>query len=1103
MHRYMKCLYTFLFALGFAALPAGAQTSGVIKGQVTDVSGSAIPGANATVTGKGFTKVYSTDETGSFTAPALAPGAYTVQITKFGFANYASKAISVAAGRTQSLQFPLELQASKQEVTVTSDAVGTVSTDPVSNAGQLVLKGSDLEALPDDPDDLAADLQALAGPSAGPNGGQIYIDGFTGGNLPPKSSIREIRINQNPFSAEYDRLGFGRIEILTKPGTDKLRGSVQFNDSDSVFNSRNPYLVSSQGSNNDLSPVFSSRIYEGNVGGSLGKKASFFVDVQRRNIQDNAIINAQLVDANNVQYPFSSAVSTPNNRTELSPRIDYQINPNNTLVMRYSFEQQKQTLAGIGNFTLASQGYNTLSTEHRVQITETAVLGAKTVNETRFQFLNDTSTQNGDNSKAAINVLQAFNGGGSQVGRAYDLQKHFELQNYTSIAQGAHSLKFGARIRTVVTDDFSPNNFGGTFQFASGVGAPLDANNNVITGVPVVPITSIERYRRTQLFGSRCYAESLLACGPSQFSIATGNPYASLNQTDVGVFFLDDWRIHPNLTLSLGLRYETQTNISDPRDIAPRFGFAWSPGAGKTGRSKTVIRGGTGVFYDRFQEGNVLQSIRYNGVNQQNYVITNPSFFPTIPSVSQFQQDRQTRRQIDNALRAPYTIQSAIGIERQLPKNTTLAITYTNSHTTHLLRSRNINAPLAGTVRFDDKGKPILGSGTYPLGFSSGDIYNYESTGTLNQNQFIVNVNSRLNSNTSIFTYYVLNHARSNTDGVNTFPSDPYNLNEEYGRSSLDTRHRFVLGGSYQAKYAIRFSPFVIANTGRPFNITTGSDNNFDLQYTDRPSFASASSCGQNLVNIKCTSFGDFNLTPAPGAVLIPRNYGNGPGSFTINMRVSKTWGFGEAKGGSGNNAGGGGDRGPGGGGRGPGGPGGGGRGGFGGMGGGGMGGFGGGGTNRRYNLTLSANARNLLNHVNEGDYSGNLTSTYFGRSNSLATGGFGPQAARPIIAGWISSFASRSNFPISGGVIRLFSSSWAPFVCANWRPLLLSQGLLLGTVARLHGAFALFAFLIVLGQHFGRALVQILPGQFHAVAGAVDGLFERELIARFVFRVR
>jgi len=996
MSRILECVSTVLFALGLSALPAGAQTAGVIKGQVTDVSGSAIPGANVTITGKGVNKTFSTDEIGTFTAPALVPGSYVVQVTKFGFANYASKPLAVAAGKTQSLQFPLELQASKQEVTVTSDVVGTVSTDPSSNAGQLTLKGTDLEALPDDPDDLAADLQALAGPSAGPNGGQIYIDGFTGGNLPPKSSIREIRINQNPFSAEYDRLGFGRIEILTKPGTDKLRGSAMFNDSDSIFNSRNPYLVQSQQPtslssglnpgtqvNNDLTPIFTSRIYEANLGGALGKKASFFVDFQKRNIQDNAIINASRIDQQLNLYQYSTAVATPNNRTEISPRIDYQINSNNTLVMRYSFQQQKQTLAGIGNFTLASQGYNTLSTEHRAQLTETAVLGSKTVNETRFQFLNDLNTQNGDNSLPSVNVLQAFNGGGSQVGRSYDLQKHFELQNYTSIAQGAHSLKFGARIRSLVTDDSSPQNFGGNFQFASGVGAPLDANNNIISGPPV-RITSIERYRRTLLFQGQCYAPgNQLGCGPSQFSIAAGNPYASLNQTDVGLFFLDDWRVRPNLTLSLGLRYETQTNISDPRDVAPRFGFAWSPGAGKNGRSKTVVRGGSGIFYDRFAETNVLQSIRYNGVNQQNYIVNNPAFFPDIPSLGQLQQITQTRRQIDPNLRAPYTIQSAIGVERQLPRNTTLAVTYTNSHTTHLFRTRNINAPLPGTPQFDlSTGQPITGSGAYPYGYPAGNIYNYESDGTLNQNQLIVNMNSRYNNKLSIFTYYVLNYARSNTDGINTFPADPYNLSQEYGRSSLDTRNRFVLGGSYTTYYNIRLNPFIIANTGRPFNITTGTDNNGDLQYLDRPAFASASDCATGSLNIRCTPFGNFNLSPALGQALIPRNYGNGPGLFTVNLRLSKTFGFGEAVGGaSGGNNGGGGP--------------GGGRGGFGGGRGGGFGGggggFNGGGTNKRFNLTLSINARNLLNHVNEGEYSGNLTSLYFGRSNSLATGGFGP----------------------------------------------------------------------------------------------------------------
>ena len=149
-----------------------------------------------------------------------------------------------------------------------------------------MLSGKDLEALPDDPDELQADLEALAGPSAGPNGGQIYIDGFTAGQLPPKSSIREIRINQNPFSAEYDKLGYGRIEIFTKPGTDKFHGQFSVEGNSSGLNTRNPFLDA------DATQPYDSVIYMGNIGGPINKKASFFFNVQRRNIDEIAVVNA-------------------------------------------------------------------------------------------------------------------------------------------------------------------------------------------------------------------------------------------------------------------------------------------------------------------------------------------------------------------------------------------------------------------------------------------------------------------------------------------------------------------------------------------------------------------------------------------------------------------------------------------------------------------------------------------------------------------------------------------------------------------------------------------------------------------------------------------
>jgi Carboxypeptidase regulatory-like domain len=1016
----------------FLLVPAASlaqTTGGTIKGQITDSSNSAIPGADVSInSGKAVSKKVGTDENGTYTAAGLAPGNYTVTVTKFGFANFTSKSISVAAGKIQSYDVHLELQASKQEVTVASDAVGSVSVDPSNNAGQLVLKGTDLDALPDDPDDLAADLQALAGPSAGPNGGQIYIDGFTGGNLPPKSSIREIRINSNPFSAEYDQLGFGRIEILTKPGTDRFRGSVNFNDSDGVFNSRNPYLgnssstaLGSTGASTALNsnPSFQSKYYGGNLGGPMGKKASFFVDFNRREIDDNAIINATVLNSAFVPSVYSNAIPTPNRNTEASLRMDYQINKNNTLVARYSFQEARQNDAGIGTFSLPSTGYTTVSPESRLQLTETMVLGAKVVNETRFQFLNDRSTQDGPNGIPALVVSQAFTGGGAQVGRSWDTQRHYETQNYTSIAEGTHAIKFGVRVRTVSDDSESQSNFGGSFTF-SGVSsaAVLGANNQ-----PIVPgidcsqsvnqgnaacqsITSLESYRRALVLPTLGFtpAQVCLYGGcPYQFSLTTGTPYLHVNETDAGLFLMDDWRFRPNLTLSAGVRYELQNHLGDHSDVAPRLGFAWSPGSGKTGRAKTVIRGGGGIFYSRFTEASILNAERFNGATQVSYVLTDPTFYPNVPTLSQLQQlvaaqgssttshNTVTKYVVDPNLRTPTIFEGSIAVERQLPYNSTLSVNYLVNHTDHVFRSVNINTPLPNTYTLG-----TAGSGTYPYGAAAGGIYEYQSTGTYNQNQLITSLNSRVNSNISITAFYVFAHANSNTDGIGTFPSSQYTIGNDYGRASNDVRNRFTLLGSILTRYGIRVSPTIMAQTGQPFNITVGDDLNGDLLLTDRPAFAPASACGTGNQYIKCTKFGDFNLRPGPNDTIIPRNYGQGPGSFTANVRLSKTWGFGEqVTRPRGNGGGGGGGLGPGGMppgmGGGPGGGGGGRGGGGGGPRGGGGGGGGGDTTNKRYNLTFSVEARNALNHVNPGQYTGNLLSPLFGESNSLGSGGFGP----------------------------------------------------------------------------------------------------------------
>ena len=964
------------------------QTNGTIRGSIQDESGAVIPGSKVTASGpRGMVKTATAGADGSYVFAGLPAGQYTVQAMSPGLNQFQPAKVDVGSNPVI-LNIKLRVSLETQQVTVAESTTPAVTTDPSTNAGQIVLKEEDLQALSDDPDDLAADLQALAGPSAGPNGGQIYIDGFTGGRLPPKESIREIRINSNPFSAEYDRLGFGRIEIFTKPGTDKFRGQAFFNISDGSLNSRNPYLTTAQAA------PFQSRMYGGNFGGPLTKKSSFFLDFDRREIDDDGIINAQIVDPTSLQIlPFSGYVPTPQRRMSMSPRIDYQLGKNNSLTARYTYTRNDLKDQGVGVQNLASRGVNQLNQEQTVQMTDTQVIGARAINETRFQFERSNNQGYGDNSIPSINVAQAFNGGGAQAGHNYTIGSSYELQNYTSYNQGRHALKFGVRVRANNLTTQSPNNFGGTFAFTNGYGPILDSNNQPIAaGVVCDPnnpsagcqtLTSIERYRRTLTFLKQGLSPAQirqLGGGAAQFTLNAGNPLLGISQTDLGFFVQDDFRFRPNLTVSMGLRYEYQTNINDLKDIAPRIGIAWAPGSSKNSRPKTVVRAGIGIFYDRFSENYTLQAQRFDGITQQSYVATNPDSYPNIPSLGSLQVKGSSITKVDQNLRAPYVIQSAFGVERQLPFATTVAVNYTNSRGLHLLRSRDINSPLPGTYTG-------AGTGVRPFG-GTNEINLFESSGILKQNQLMINVRNQASRKISLFGGYFLNFAKSNTDGAGSFPANQYDVSGEYGRAAIDSRQRMILGGSVTTKWDIRFSPFIIANTGRPFNIYMSRDlyGNTILN-TARPAFAANTTAPGVIVN----QYGAFDPNPKPGETIIPRNYGEGPSYFSVNLRMSKTFGFGAERGGGRPAAGG--DGGPmgapgggfGGGGGGP-------RGGGAHGGGGGHGGGGEGSTNHRYNMTLSVNARNLLNSNNQGPYIGDITSPLFGTSNRLA-GGFGAEA--------------------------------------------------------------------------------------------------------------
>src|SRR5215217_9573283 len=459
-----KIVLAIALCASLAGLVLAQQRAGSLRGQVLDELGGAIVGANVTVVdSKGVEKSVVTNDAGAYTINGLAPGKYTVRAVNAGFALAETPEVEITTGKPVQFDITLKVAIEDQRVTVAADA-RELSTEPENNAGAVVLKGDDIEALPDDPDDLAAALQALAGPSAGPNGGQIFVDGFTGGRLPPRTSIREVRLNSNPFSAEYDRLGFGRIEILTRPGTDRFRGQVSFNFNDDALNARNPFATTR--------PPIQTRQYGGNYGGPLLKrKASFFVDFDKRDIDDQTLIVATVLDGNNNIVGFSETVPVPSRRTSFSPRIDYQINPNNTLVARYNYSRNTR-LQNVGGFNLPSRAYDSENSEESIQFTETSIINKTIVNETRFQFEHSRNSQDADNSIPTLEVQEAFTGGGSQVGQSHSTEREWELTNNTSFAQGRHALKTGARLRSISISQFSPQNFGGTYTFFGGVRAP-------------------------------------------------------------------------------------------------------------------------------------------------------------------------------------------------------------------------------------------------------------------------------------------------------------------------------------------------------------------------------------------------------------------------------------------------------------------------------------------------------------------------------------------------------------------------------------------------------------------------------------------------------
>ena len=914
-----------LILLCVLVVPAVAQqNTGTLKGTVTDQLDSLVVGATVTLkNSNGGVLSATTNSSGIYEFKRLAPGSYDLKVIAPGFTVYEEKSVQVRAHETRTLNAQLSVAFEDQQVTVDDR---NISTDADNNAGAVVLRGRDLEALPNDPQALAAALQAMAGPGDSEGGSaQVKVDGFSNGQMPPKEAIREVRINNNPFSAENEFPGFSGIEIFTQPGADKWHGSVGFDFNDESLNSRNPFT--------SRRAPYQQRSYSVGLSGPIvAKRASFSVYLGRYASDANSVVNATTLDPVTLKpLRINQSFITPSTSKYGNARVDFKINKKHTLVGSANYDVSTQDLQGVGDFSLPSRAYRGRRSNFVLQITETATINEKTVNETRLQWIRNRFEQASVDDNFALNVLDSFFGGGAQVGNSSNFQQRLELQNFTSWTSGNHFLKVGGRLRHVHVDSVSPANFGGTYTFAGGVGPRLDANDQVVVGPggqpEIAEISSLERYRRTLVFqraGLSPTAIRLLGGGATQFSIAGGNPEADVKQTDVAFYFQDEWKVRPNFTLSPGLRYENQDNIDSNYDWAPRIAFAWSPvfGHKKTaaapaakatttpatsgtaaqpaatpapapappGPPKVVLRGGLGLFYNRISEDLTLQALRFDGVRQQQFLVTDPAvlnLFPAIPSVdllASFAQP-QLRRVLSDELRTSRSLRFMFAAERALPKNIRFSITYYHTRTHRLQRAVNINAPLGGTFI---PGLP--NSGARPLGPEAGNIFESQANGRSVGNSLNFNINGNLKKG-GFWGGYTLGKSRVTDGGTSGSPFDAYDFSHEFARSPFGALSFSYGGGYYQAPHGISVNVFMFATSGRPFNIITGRDTNGDTVFSERPAFAT----DLNKPGVVVTPLGAFDPNPSPGQTIIPRNFGRGPGFISFNLGLSKTIKFGKA----------------------------------------------------------------------------------------------------------------------------------------------------------------------------------------------------------------
>lgn len=730
-----------------------------------------------------------TDLAGHFDFANIPPGSYELEVQQEGFKALRIR-VKVSQHSPAPLRIVLPLHDLHEEITV-ANPQDQLSGDATENADVIRLDRQALDSFPMLDNDVVGAINEMLGPGSG--GPVLIVDGIMVSEVAvPASAIQEVRINQNPYSAEYSVPGKNRIEIITKNGSSNFHGTVEALFRDYRLDARNAFAATP--------PPERLSVLDAYFGGPLGRsaKTTFQISASQKQDDRQSVVYAELPSGT-----LSQNFPNPQVSTYVLGGINRQISKGNNLAVRYSFFNWSDKGSGVGGVNLPEAGSNQSSSRHYLYISDRAAVTPSLINEFSVRATSsDSFTLSLVQGQPRTVVLDAFVGGSGQT-NYNELRNSMQLTDALSWSHRKHVVKIGINIPELSRWSINDRtNFDGTFQFAS--------LNDYVLGRP---FSFVQQQGTSQLI---------------------------YWQKEMGVFAQDEMRVCQQLSLALGLRYDWQNYISNPKNFAPRTSFAFAPR-----RSRTIVfRGGAGIFYETTGPTAIADMLRLNGQTLRQILLSKPSYPDpfTIGGVAETLPNSVVRFAPD--LRLPYTLQYSFGAETQLRKSTTFTATYVGIRGFDLFRSRDLNAPLPPL--YVQRPNPEMGT-----------LREIESQGNLASNALKLSVRTKITHFFSGMAQYTLSRSYDDTAGIAAFPANQYDLTGEWSRSNFDALHFFYLYGTFNAPKGFSLGTTFSLRSRQPYTMTTGTDDYGTTFANARP----------------------------PG---VSRNSLEGPGSSSLNVRLAK-----------------------------------------------------------------------------------------------------------------------------------------------------------------------------------------------------------------------